>query len=84
MGGESRKQDLKNCKSWKAREVVWQILVKGNVTPYLERLHGFKSHLTKAFFKNWFESRVMLHSVIVNLTEDFIAKVTSLLTNNLK
>ena len=58
--------------------------MKGNVTPYLKRLHGFKPHVTKAFFKNWFENRVMLHGVIVNLMEDFIAEVTGLPTDGLK
>ena len=32
----------------------------------------------EAFFKNWFEERVNLHGVTVNLTKDFIAKVTGL------
>ena len=52
MVGEPRKQELKNCKVWKAKAHVWQILEKGNVTPYLKRFHGFKPHITKVFVKN--------------------------------
>ena len=70
MGGEPRKQELSNCRAWKAKAPIWKILEKGNVTTYLECLHGYKPHITKYFFKKWFEERVNLHGVMVNLTKD--------------
>ena len=63
---------------------MWEILQKGKVTTYIERLHGYKPHITKSFFKNWFEDRVTLHGVTVKLTEDFIAKVIGLPNEGLK
>ena len=47
-------------------------------------MHGFKLHITKAFFKNWFKNRVTLHGVMVHLTEDFIVEVTGLPMDRLK
>ena len=44
----------------------------------LECLHGYKPHIMGAFFKNWFEDRVNMHGVMVQLTKDFIAKVIGL------
>lgn len=84
MGGEPRKQEPKNCDDWKARKDVWKILQKGNVTTYLERLHGFKPHITMTFFKNWSDDRVTLHGVTVKLTEDFIAEIMGLPTVGIK
>jgi hypothetical protein len=84
MGAEPRKQEPKNCKEWKEKASVWQILEKGNVTPYLEHLHGFKPHVTEAFLKNWFEDRVTMHGVTVHITEDFIAEVTGLPKEGMK
>lgn len=57
---------------------------KGNVTSYLERLNGFKSYITMAFFKNWSNDRVTLHGVTVKLTEEFIAEITGLPTEGIK
>ena len=51
---------------------------------YLERLHGFKPHVTTAFFKNWVDDKVTLHRVTVKLTKDFIAEVTGLPTGGIK
>lgn len=84
IGGESRKQEPKKCKYCKDKASIWKILEKGNVTPYLECLHGFKLHVIEAFFKNQFEERVILHGFMVHITEDFIAKVIGLLKEGLK
>lgn len=54
------------------------------MTSYLECLHGFKPHVTMAFFKNWTEDRVSLHGVIMNLMEDFIAEITGLPMEGIK
>ena len=78
MGGEPRKQEPNNCDAWKAREDVWKILQKGNVTCYLERLNGFKPHITTAFFKNWSNDKVTLHGVTMKLTKDFIVEIMGL------
>ena len=84
MGREPRKEESSNCKAWKEKAPIWKILKKGNVTTYLECLHGYKPHITKAFFKNWFEERVNLHGVIVYLTKDFITEVTRLPKEGIK
>ena len=84
MGGEPRKQEPKKCDNWKACQDVWRILQKGKVVSYLERLHGFKPHVTTAFFKNWVDDRVTLHGVTVKLTEEFIAEVMGLPMQGIK
>ena len=84
MGGELIKQEPKNRKVWKAKAHVLQILEKGNVTPYLEHLHGFKPHITEDFVKKWIDERVTLHGITVCLTKDFIAEVIGLPKEGIK
>ena len=50
---------------------------------YIERLHGYKPHIIETF-KNWFEERVTLHGVMVNLTGEFIAELTGLPMEGIK
>ena len=58
--------------------MVWDILQKGNMTVYIEKLHGFKPHIIDYFFKNWSRERVSLHGVVVYLIEKFIAEIIGL------
>lgn len=51
---------------------------------YIERLHGYKPHITYSFFKNWIEDRVTLHGVMVKLNEEFIAEITGLPMEGIK
>lgn len=64
--------------------LLWEILQKGKVMTYIERLHGYKPHITEIFFKNLFEERVTLHGVMVNLTEEFIFELTGLPMEGIK
>ena len=75
MGGEPRKQEPSNCREWKENSFAWEILQKRKVMTYIERLHGYKPHITEIFFKIWFEERITLHGVIVNFLEEFISKL---------
>ena len=65
VGGETRKQELMNCREWKEKIVVQNILQKGNVTMYIEKLHGFKHSITKYFFQNQKQDKVTMHGVTI-------------------
>lgn len=78
MGGELQKKEPKNCDDWKDQKDVWNILQKGNVTSYMENLHGFKPHITTTFFKNWSDDKITLHGFTTKLIEDFIAEIMGL------
>ena len=84
MGGEPRKQEPKKCDDWKARQDVWKILQKGKVVSFLEWLHGFKPHVTTAFFKNWVDDKVTLHRVTMKLTGEFIVEVIGIPMKGIK
>lgn len=49
MGGERCKTELISYDEFKANVDVWEILQKGGVTPFMERLHGFKTSISKEF-----------------------------------
>lgn len=42
--------ELLSYDEFKANSHVWEILHKGGVTPFMERLHGFKTSASKEFF----------------------------------
>ena len=50
MGGEPRKHEPSSSKHWKENAPIWELLKKGKVTGYLEKLHDFKPHITEEFF----------------------------------
>lgn len=45
---------------------------KGDVTPYLERLHGYDHKLSKKFVKGWKETNVSIYGKKVELMEELI------------
>ena len=54
------------------------------MTTYIEKLRGFKPHITEYFFKNWSGERVSLHGVTADLTRDFIAEIIGLPKEGMK
>ena len=78
IGGESRKQESMTCKEWKVKATVWDILAKGKMIEYIEKLHGYNPHIFEYFLKNWTEEMIIMYGVTMNLTEDFIVEITSL------
>ena len=83
MGGEPRKKESNNCKEWRVNSNVWDILKNGKVMAYIDKLQGYKPHITKSF-KNRIEDRVMLHGVTMKFSEEFITKIMGLPMEGLK
>lgn len=59
--------------------MVWNVLHKGKVIFYLDKLNGYKPHVIEAFFKKWVGEEVTLIGVSALITKEFIVEITSLL-----
>ena len=57
---------------------VWHKLEKGDITRFLEKLHGFDVEVTKLMLDTWKNGRVKIDGVTHHVNVDLIAQVTKI------
>ncbi|KAH9310108.1 hypothetical protein KI387_038019, partial [Taxus chinensis] len=69
---------LKPCSdlSWKNNEELWNLLQKGGISNFIERIQGHDQNISVHFAMDWKDKKVDYggHRVIIN--EELIAEVT--------
>lgn len=84
MGGDRNRVETKSCDSVKLKKEVWNILEKGGLTPYMEKLHGNNPQVTDLVAQGWNERTLNLGGRKVVVDEDFITQITGLATHGMK
>lgn len=72
VGERQRREPEKEANKWHRRSKVWSILRKGEVTTFIEYLHGWKPSITKLMVKIWNEGQVKIDGVDFMVTEEVI------------
>ena len=78
MGERHRWEPEDEALKWQRRTKIWEILKKGKITSYIERLHGWKPSVTKLIVKNWNEGTVEIDGVEFSVMEEIISHVTGI------
>lgn len=78
VGERCRREPKDEDQKWHRRSKVWSILKKGEVTNFIERLHGFKPSVTWSMVKSWNEGIDKIDGVDFMVMEDVISAVTSI------
>ena len=63
IGKRSRKEPMREAKTWRKRLKVWNKLEKIGIMRFIEKLHGFDKEITKLMLNTWKEGHTKLDGV---------------------
>ena len=79
MVGERYRREMEDeAQKWKRRTKVWNILKKGEITSYIECLHGWKPSISKSMVKNQTEGMVEIDRLEFSVMKEIISHVTDI------
>lgn len=79
MGGKRIYWEPTTYAKWRKRMHIWEVMSKGVIDKFLEKLHGGNSQVTKLFLKNYNEGFLTMNGRKFHIIEEYISKVTSIL-----
>lgn len=85
MGGDRCRIEPVSCEVTKSNDKVWRILMEGCVTPYIEKLHRFDSHISNAFVSSCKDRFLRVYGMVeFDITKDLAGRITGLPTDGRK